>query len=168
MPLAADKLERTLAGIPLCAAPSDTGCLVTWNTVGPDADRTRFRDRTRLRYPGGWESNAGKSLACVNPLDWHPGEAPAPARANLGAVILPPDDDPPPPVEPGATGARCDRGLLVVTDTLPRRFREVQLGREDYHVYDYSLFWKNVRQNAAERVNAFVERRAPASVGAGQ
>ena len=33
------------------------------------------------------------------------------------------------------------------------------LGRDNYHIYDYALFYVNIRQNVETRVDAFLNAR---------
>ena len=46
------KDEGEIAGIPVCGSPDQTGCWLTWNSIGPDADRSRIDN----------------DAICVNPL----------------------------------------------------------------------------------------------------
>ncbi len=53
-----------------------------------------------------------------------------------------------------AIGARCDgRGVLLIGE--PVAMGGYALPGNNYHVYDYSLFWANVRADAARRLAAF-------------
>ena len=60
--------------------------------------------------------------------------------------------------ETGAVPARCDggRGFLLIGD--PPNLTRYVLPGNNYHVYDYSLFWANVRADAARRLQAFQAR----------
>lgn len=140
--------EHTAAApdIPVCGSPSSTGCLVTWNSVGPDL--TTF-------YP--------PDAICVNPLSWREDEFHADHALNLGAVSfggLNFDVDEPPPldplIEPGAADARCTQGQLLVSKINSDRFNARLTGPNNLHVYDYSLFHMNIRENVAERIAAFL------------
>ncbi len=56
-----------------CQSATDLQCVVHWETYGPDPRPVVLEE--------------GKTL-CTNPLSWQTDEAPAPARANLGAVPM--------------------------------------------------------------------------------
>ena len=56
---------------------------------------------------------------------------------------------------PGA-GASCDDGLLVLGGT--PRLRGFVLPGNNYHVYDFALFWSAIRQDAARRLAAWQAR----------
>ena len=95
-------------------------------------------------------------MLCVNPLTGARGGA-APATANLGALI-PNGDLTEAEFRPRAVAARCDlRGFLLIgdNDRVPDIGPYVLPGH-NYHVYDYALFWANVRADAERRVAAFL------------
>ncbi len=59
---------------------------------------------------------------------------------------------------PGQVGARCDRGLLILEGSIPLLGPYVLPGN-NYHVYDYALFWDAVRADALRREQAWQARR---------
>jgi hypothetical protein len=65
-------------------------------------------------------------------------------------------------LRPGAVAARCGpRGILLIGDRdgLPE-MGPYALPGNNFHVYDYALFWANIRADAERRLAAF-ERSAP-------
>ena len=126
-------------GIPVCETPTQTGCQVTWNTVGPHAG-TLFASPTNI---------------CVNPLTWTLDGDHADHATNLGAVNFAAQDT----HEPGATDAQCREGRLYVSEIRSDNYSLMPLGRDNYHIYDYALFYVNIRQNAQARVDAFLRAR---------
>jgi hypothetical protein len=55
----------------------------------------------------------------------------------------------------GRVPARCEgRGFLTIGDN-PPDFGQYVLPGNNYHVFDYSLFWANVRRDAERRLAAF-------------
>ena len=58
---------------------------------------------------------------------------------------------------PNLTGARCDEGLLEVSIPWSERggFNNLLTLLGSYHVFDYNLFYLNIRVNAAERIAAY-------------
>ena len=92
-------------------------------------------------------------MVCTNPLTGT-ADAAAPATANLGTLF------------PSADLATADdrrrrRARALRRPRLPADRRAgPDVGRyvlpgNNYHVYDYSLFWANVRADAARRLAAF-------------
>ena len=58
----------------------------------------------------------------------------------------------------GRVGARCEgRGILSIGSP-PDLVGNYVLPGNNYHVFDYSLFWANVRADAERRVAAFDRR----------
>jgi hypothetical protein len=144
-------------GIPACAGPDQTGCLLSWQSFAPPADTASVEatfDRER-----GFDGTArkGSTMLCVNPLTG--GAAPeAPASANLGVLMGDGEAGSTQLMAPGGIGARCaGRGFLML-DRAPRLGSYVLPGN-NYHVYDYPLFWANVRADALRRLAAWRTNR---------
>jgi hypothetical protein len=57
-------------------------------------------------------------------------------------------------LQTGLVGARCDKGLLILNGTVPPLGPYVLPGN-NYHVYDYALFWGAIRQDAERRLAAW-------------
>ena len=55
---------------------------------------------------------------------------------------------------PGAVGAHCDKGLLILDGPAPALGSFVLPGN-NYHVYDYALFWGAIRRDAERRLAAW-------------
>ena len=92
-------------------------------------------------------------MLCTNPLT---GGAAAQAPANANRGVLMGDGQPATTVlmPPGAIGAQCaGRGILLL-DSAPNLGALVLPGN-NYHVYDYQLFWANIRADALERLAAW-------------
>ena len=143
-------------GVPVCGTAQSTGCLVDWNTTAADTNEETRRTSRLIWLDGHYQPFATRQPVCVNPLNWLPDSA-APAALNLGAL---------PAVLPGQalrapvsklTGARCDGGLLRVSIPWSQRggFTNLLTVLGSYHVFDYNLFYLNIRANAAERIAAY-------------
>ena len=57
-------------------------------------------------------------------------------------------------LESGKVGARCDKGLLMIGGEIPPLGPYVLPGN-NYHVYDYALFWAAIRRDAERRLGAW-------------
>jgi hypothetical protein len=159
--LPVDLFERVYRGIGPCATPEQTGCVASWNSFASrDADPHGLFENVGFRYGGVYEPNAGKTLLCVNPLRWDMSEEPAPAGANLGA--LPTGDGPLGAPDVGLTGAQCRGGVLYASPPDGKGYSGLVLPGGNYHIYDYNLFYMNIRRNAEQRARAFLAT-APAS-----
>jgi hypothetical protein len=54
----------------------------------------------------------------------------------------------------GQVGAHCEKGLLIIDGTVPPLGPYVLPGN-NYHVYDYALFWGAIRRDADRRLAAW-------------
>jgi hypothetical protein len=139
-------------GLPPCATAEQTGCILSWMSFGEPANPDLIL--------GPWEESRGLAggarkqddILCVNPLTGTlDGEAPP--QANAGTLV-PSADLSSATLQPGLVGARCDHGLLLIGGTVPALGPFVLPGN-NYHVYDYALFWGAIRNDVARRMAAW-------------
>ena len=139
-------------GLPACSSAGETGCILSWLSFGEPANP----DLILSSYQGSAGLNGAKrrreDLLCVNPLTGTPNSV-APPQANPGTLV-PTRDLKSATVEPGLVGARCDDGLLIVSGDIPPLGPFVLPGN-NYHVYDYALFWGAIRADAQRRLAAW-------------
>ena len=146
-------------GLPACAKPDDTGCVISWLSFAEPADPKLLLEAYRQR-PGLDGQPVGDSpFLCSNPLTGTAGGA-AEASANLGTLI--PDlDNQTGKLAPALVPARCgDDGLLYIGSP-PDLGPYVGPGN-NYHVYDIPLFWANLRTDFERRVAAKLPTKAAA------
>jgi hypothetical protein len=144
--------DLSALGIPACTKPDETGCLLSWMSFGDPPDAGMMLDEWQSSpSPTGKPRRAGDVL-CVNPLTGTR-DGSAPPAANSG-TLLPSADLQSAKLEPGRVGARCANGLLIVGGDVPAFIPPPLLGN-NFHVYDYALFWGSIRKDAAMRVAAF-------------
>ena len=140
----------------MCRTATQTGCLIHWNTVS-EGTTDGNRENTRLIWlEGRYQRLAGRKVVCVNPLNWA-SDAAAPASLNLGALPgVRPREKLAAPI-PQLTGARCESGALQVSIPFGKRhgFADLLTLFGSYHVFDYNLFYENIRTNARARVRAY-------------
>ena len=139
-PMSADELRETMPDIPICRSTAQTGCLVTWNTIG---------DGYRALQPT-------QGLVCVNPLTWDTDDSQAGFTDNLGALSIASRA-----VIAGVADARCEDGMLHVSEIRTDVYDKLpNMGKGNHHLLDYALFWSNIRENVGERVDAFKSQTA--------
>ena len=142
--------------IPACATRDATGCLVSWQSFAEPADPSQVADLFDRSNGYTGKARRGTHMLCTNPLTGVPGGS-APAAGNLGAVV-PAADLKTGRLAIGTIGARCDeRGFLLIGEP-PEGFGSYVLPGNNYHVFDYSLFWSNLRADAAIRLAAYGRR----------
>src|SRR3546814_6896308 len=94
-------------------------------------------------------------MLCTNPITGAFNGS-APASANRGTLDAR-DADKPTRIVPGIVPARCDTsGVLMIGE--PVDMGPFTLPGNNYHVYDYALFWADVREDARQRLAAFLKK----------
>lgn len=142
-------------GLPECAAADQTGCVASWQSFAEPADPKLVLDTYDASVGFDGKSRVGTPMVCTNPLTGAQGGTAAMAL-NRGTLV-PSADLKTATLTPGAVPARCDdRGVLLIGD--PPKMGAYVLPGNNYHVYDYSLFWANVRADAARRLAAYKAR----------
>ena len=142
-------------GLPECARSDHAGCILSWQSFAEPADPALILDTYDATTGFTGQSRAGTPMVCTNPITGTANAA-APASANLG-MLLPDANLLNATLAPGRVGARCDgRGILLIGE--PPELGNYVLPGNNYHVFDYSLFWANVRADAARRLAVFMKR----------
>ncbi len=139
-------------GVVPCTYSGQTGCVIGWNATEGNGN--------------GLFPDAG-DLVCTNPLTWENEGGYAGHELNQGGIGYPtygrPEGDEDVTlmtVEQGAADAECRGGLLSIPELRSDAFPSRMQGNS-MHVYDYSLFYLNLRTNATERVAAFLAEHYP-------
>ncbi|MBT2185692.1 DUF3089 domain-containing protein [Sphingobium nicotianae] len=144
-------------GLPACTGPEQTGCMIGWQSFAAPADTSSIDEAYARERGFDGQPRNGSAMLCTNPLTGG-GAADAPAGANLGMLIGDGEAATTQLVAPGGIGARCDgRGYLML-DRAPQLGTYVLPGN-NYHVYDYPLFWANIRGDALRRLGAWQKTR---------
>lgn len=139
-------------GLPECKRADQFGCILSWQSYAEPADPELVLATYDATTGFNGRSRAGTAMVCTNPLTGMPDDS-APATANLGTLV-PAADLKSATLAVGAVPARCDRsGFLMIGS--PPDLGPYVLPGNNYHVYDYSLFWGNVRADAARRLAAY-------------
>ena len=139
-------------GLPACESADQAGCILSWQSFAEPADTTAIEAVFDGSIgPAGPRKDT--AMLCTNPITGIPKTAAA-ASANLGSVF-PSDDLKTGTFETGRIPARCaGRGFLMI-GAPPEGIGRYVLPGNNYHVFDYSLFWANVRADAARRLATF-------------
>ncbi|TAK13429.1 MAG: DUF3089 domain-containing protein [Anaerolineae bacterium] len=159
-PVPLDHFERTLPDLPPCTSASQTGCVVSWLTYDLDATPSFYQRLNISYYQGVYERNDDNNFLCVNPLTWQLDQVWAGAALNLGGLPLLTRPTAFEGFDPAAADAQCDeRGLLRIHPPESDGYSSGIFENGNYHTADYNLFYLNLRQNAVERVEAFLVGR---------
>lgn len=140
-------------GLPGCSGPDETGCILSWQSFSEPPDPSLILDTFDQTNGFTGQPRRGTPMLCTNPLTGKPNDS-AGAEANLGG-LLPSRDLTSAVLQKNLVPARCEgRGILMIGSTPPDLGPYVLPGN-NYHVFDYSLFWANVRADAERRLKAF-------------
>lgn len=121
-----------------CTQPSDLDCYCSWSTFSVDY------------YPP-WYKYSQYNAAQINPLTWSSDSTYVPSNKNLGAVLQ--DFK----VRPALCDAQIHDGMLWINKPSITGSKLVRI--HNYHIGDYNLFYLNIRENVAQRVNAYLQRK---------
>ena len=145
---------------PACQNAEQAGCVLSWMSYAEPADPSQILEVwDETSGPGG--ARRGTDMLCTNPITGTRGGQ-AGADRNAGTLI-PNEEMTEATLRRSAVAARCgERGILLIgeRETLPE-MGPYALPGNNYHVYDYALFWANVRADAERRLAVFERGRAP-------
>ncbi|UNU43055.1 DUF3089 domain-containing protein [Sphingopyxis sp. YF1] len=150
-------------GLPACQTPEQKGCILSWASFAEPADPSMVLDA----YDGtvGFDGRPRRDtrMLCTNPLTGIPDTA-AKAQANLG-TLKPVDGFKGGTLVAGKIGAHCDdaRGLLMIgnADIAKDYAPSYVLPGNNYHVFDITLFWENVRADVLRRLATYEGKPSP-------
>lgn len=130
----------------MATGATDTGVVVSWNTEGPG-------------NIGHYNMVVPEGSVCINPLNWRTDGTYAGPEENLGCLST--DAEGNHAIVDGFADARIDtdRGSVIVGSVDPEDYATpmVQLfGPESYHTSDYAFFYENIRENAGDRIEAYL------------
>jgi len=140
-------------GLPPCARAGQSGCIVSWVSYGEPADPDKFMNLFHRSRTAGSRTAAATPILCVNPLTGNQGDA-ADASANLG-MLIPDAQLNGATLKAGVVPARCDPQGLLLIGTGPDGLPPYVLPGNNYHVFDYALYWANLRGDADRRLANF-------------
>ena len=131
----------------------DTGVIISFNSEAEDITDS-------LTIP------AGTRTLAINPLNWRTDSTPAGKEENLGACFTDYGGNIVTEI-PQLTGAYIDpeRGALKVPDVSPEDYPAGLSIFQDgvYHLYDYQFFYRNLQENVAVRLAAYLGQRQEAA-----
>lgn len=123
---------------------NDTQVIISYNTEAPGVTEANPLVR--------------KNALVINPLSWTRGEESAGVELNLGSALL--DRTGSLIVLPEFADAKLDLSRSVVLcstvdEKLPTLASSALFPKGVYHSFDYSLYYKNISENALKRITAY-------------
>ena len=139
-------------GLSPCARPDQPGCLLSWQSFAEPANTSLIT--------GSWVGTRGltgtkrtrEDMLCVDPISGMANGRSDP-RDNPGTLV-PTADLASAKLTAGQVSSRCDEGFLMIGGAVPPMGPYVLPGN-NYHVYDYALFWGAIRRDAERRLAAW-------------
>ena len=147
-------------GLPECATADQAGCILSWQSFAEPADPSMITDVYDASTGFDGKPRKGTDMVCTNPITGTPG-ATAEAKDNLGTLIPSKDLGSATLGVPGVPAKCFGRGFLSIGE--PVNLGGYVLPGNNYHVFDYSMFWVNVRNDAARRFATFAGGKPPAA-----
>lgn len=149
------KADLPAMGLPACTSADQTGCILSWQSFAEPAGYQETMDLFEAAPSLTGTSRRGDRYLCTNPLTGAAGGSAAAAR-NMG-MLKNKADFSDGELVPGGAPARCDeKGFLLIGEGPD--LGPYVLPNNNYHVYDYSLFWANIREDVARRTRAFAAK----------
>lgn len=142
-------------GLPGCERAAQAGCILSWQSFAEPADPKMVTDVYDASTASDGTPRAGSPMLCVNPISGA-ADGDAEAAANLGTLI-PNGDLTDGELRPAAVPARCGVSGFLLIGAPPAGIDEYVLPGNNYHVFDYSLFWANIRADAEARLKGFLD-----------
>ncbi len=125
--------------LPLGDHADQTGCYVGW------------RSYAKGEIPKGAAAEKGNSV-CVNPLTWTTSGDPASPDLHEGIMMGFRK------IIPHSVGTEIEPTAKILWVDTDGVLDEKKARIKDLHIYDYNLFWMNIRQNIKLRIDAFLSK----------
>jgi len=129
---------------------TETGCFIAYNTISDEEGKEKEGPTI---IPGTF---------VVNPLTWKTDTTFAPASLNSEAAFFKHEHPESPDRYPNFAAAQVVDNALVITnisnpEELPAS--SVTFPEGVYHMYDYAIFYENLRENVGDRIHSYLENR---------
>lgn len=177
-----DKFGKALTTVHPAESPTDTNCIVAYDTFIEGGGAMRFLDRAEIVYSQNgqvkWQKRNKKKPLGVNPLSWKRDLEKIPESQNLGAVHLKIKSIKKPNwagfLSEETIGLNClglskpfksecsarigEDGFLYVSNPKNWAFKNMVMAGGNLHMSDFSLFYMNLRENIETRWMAYQRR----------
>lgn len=135
-----------------CNEPLQTGCVLCWNAVTPDANLDLYAKMGSALYVRNYDTEEGKEILCINPLTFDSSNPDADQTFSKGAIPGAPGMEPLKAMQQNKLSASAQRGYLVVTVDSTLDLTPLPGGSLHYH--EFGMFYEDIRQNIAARIAA--------------
>jgi hypothetical protein len=136
-------------GLPACNSPGEAGCILSWMSFGDPPNASMMFDEWKKTKGLNGQERKPEDILCVNPISGLENGSGA-ATENPGTLI-PNASLSSASLRTNAVGAACRNGLLIISGDVPA-YVPPPLPGNNFHVYDYALFWGAIRRDAERRL----------------
>ena len=140
-------------GFPECTTADQARCILSWQSYAEPSDLSQVLEVYDASTGFDGQPRRASAMVCTNPITGTANGV-AEARENLGTLMPTKALDDAQLVVPGVPAKCTGRGYLSIGE--PVDLGGYVLPGNNYHVFDYSMFWVNVRNDVARRYKAFV------------
>ncbi len=127
----------------IAQSDDDLGVIITYNTQSPKAKGSPVLLPT---------------AHCVNPLNWKTTTEYASSDLNLGGVFFKENGQLDTLINNFTDAQVSDEGALITNVANVDLYSNPSFPKGVFHVYDYSFFFNNLKQNVTTRVNAYLSK----------
>jgi hypothetical protein len=149
------QMDSMFSSITYSSKPKQTGCIVSWQTLGENAKADYFTKDNWIYIKGTNRRVEGLSRLCTNPLSWDTATTMVPASFHLGSIKMTSSKKTLKKVLPNYFQTHIENGFVIINQPKGMMFNAPL---KNYHIYDYNLFYLNIRQNVSERIEAFITK----------
>lgn len=151
IPIMRTMTDSIFKTIPYCAMAYDDGCFLNWQTLGEDGYFKDMEERS-LYFDQGKVLPIAGDRWCVNPLIWTTDGAYSSAMHHLGSMKFSAKPEELKIVMEHHLSGKVQNGYMYISKPKGSLFNATG---KNYHLYDYNIFYLNIRANACERLNVW-------------
>lgn len=141
-------------GLAACETPGQANCILSWQSFAEPSDPHQIMDIYNNSTGLDGKPRRDTPMLCVNPLTGAANSSALPS-ANKGA-LMPHASFQGAKVKSRTIGARCTPQGFLSVGMPPIGYGAYVLPGNNYHVFDYAMFWANIRSDAETRTKTFM------------
>ena len=141
---------------------SGVGKLIAWNSYKKGGKKYPFYVKNDLislgdEYGDDFIKNKDSEFAVINPLNWKANSTYAPDSLNIGATRFVRKPEKFEEIDEAVTDAQLLNGVLRISKPNAPKYKIPFSG--DFHIFDYNLFYSNIRKNVALRLENYFKQK---------
>lgn len=139
-------------GLPACANAESSNCVMSWQSFAEPADTRSVDDAFDGEAGLSGKTRKGNAMLCTRPMSGT-GDSRTKATQKLGYLRLSTQLAPLGWVDGSVRSACTGRGYLMIDN--PPDLGDSMLPGNNYHIYDWALFWLAIERDATMRLGQF-------------